>query len=745
MTTETKAAESELTLAIEGMTCASCVRTVEGALEKVTGVSDASVNLANETARVRFAQGSVAVPELVKAVKAAGYGAREREAGSEERERVARLAELARTRRRLIVSLVLASAAMVVSMAPHVISGIEHADWRAYLLFALATPVQFYAGWPFYRTALAAARHRQTNMSTLVVVGTTAAYGVSVAATFVPSVFFAARLEPHQFLYYETSAVIIALVLLGRYLEARARAHTSDAIKKLVQLGAKTARVRRKGGEEVEIPITDVKVGDVVIVRPGEKIAVDGMIIAGSSAVNESMITGESIPVEKTTGSEVIGGTLNTTGAFRFRAMRVGEQTVLAQIIRLVEDAQASKAPIQRLADTVSSYFVPAVFAVATLTALAWLLFGPEPRLTYALTAFVAVLIIACPCAMGLATPTAIMVGTGRGAEHGILIKSAEALERAGKVRAIVLDKTGTLTEGKPHVTDVVPLDGLGEAELLQLAATAERQSEHPLAQAIVDAALTRGVTLGDPDHFEALSGHGVRAVVAGHEVLVGSARHVGADGAGSDLAAQGKTTVHVARDGQAMGVIGIADTIRPSAREAITQLRRLGLEVVMMTGDNERTAAAIAAQAGIERFFAGVLPDAKAGYVKQLQGEGKRVAMIGDGINDAPALAQADLGIAIGSGTDVAIETGDIVIIGGDLRAVPRAIGLSRKTVRTIWQNLFWAFAYNVALIPLAAGVFYPFTGWLLAPTFAAGAMALSSVTVVTNSLRLRSARIAP
>jgi P-type Cu+ transporter len=745
VTVATSDRKEELTLAIEGMTCASCVRTVEGALAKVPGVSDASVNLATETARVRFTETAVALPELVKAVKAAGYGAREREAGSEEREQAARLAELDRTRRRLIVALVLGGAAMVLSMAPHLIGGIEHADWRTYLLFLLATPVQFYAGWPFYRTAFAAARHGQTNMSTLVVVGTTAAYAISVAATFFPNVFFAARLEPHQFLYYETSAVIIALVLLGRYLEARARAHTSDAIKKLVQLGAKTARVRRKGGEEVEIPVAEVVVGDVVIVRPGEKIAVDGLIIAGSSAVNESMVTGESIPVEKSAGSEVIGGTLNTSGAFRFRAMRVGEQTMLAQIIRLVEDAQASKAPIQRLADTVSSYFVPAVFGVAALTALAWLLFGPEPRLTYALTAFVAVLIIACPCAMGLATPTAIMVGTGRGAEHGILIKSAEALERAGKLRAIILDKTGTLTEGKPLVTDVLPMDGLGDAELLGLAATAERQSEHPLAQAIVDAAMARGLTLGDAERFEALSGHGVRATVAGHEVLVGSARHVGANGAGDALAAQGKTIVHVARDGQPVGVIGIADTIRPSAREAVAQLGRLGLEVVMMTGDNERTAAAIAAQAGIKRFFAGVLPEAKADYVKRLQNEGKRVAMVGDGVNDAPALAQADLGIAIGSGSDVAIEAGDIVIIGGDLRGVAKAIALSRKTVRTIWQNLFWAFAYNVGLIPLAAGVFYPFTGWLLAPTLAAGAMALSSVTVVTNSLRLRRAGIAP
>jgi len=733
----------ELTLAIQGMTCASCVRTVETALGKVPGVSDASVNLATETAKVRLSA-EVAPADLMKAVRAVGYGARERVKGDEDRERAERLAELASTRRRLVVSLVLGSAAMVLSMSAHFVAGLEHADWRAYALFALATPVQLYGGWPFYRAAIAGARHRQMNMSTLVVVGTTAAYAISVMATFFGGFFFAARLEPHMFLYYETSAVIIALVLLGRYLEARARAHTSDAIKKLARLGAKTARVRRPGGEEVEIPIADVKVGDVVIVRPGEKIPVDGMVVAGSSSVNESMITGESIPVEKSAGAEVIGGTLNTTGALRFRATRVGDETVLAQIIRLVEDAQASKAPIQRLADTVASYFVPAVFAVAALTAVAWLVLGPEPRATYAITAFIAVLIIACPCAMGLATPTAIMVGTGRGAEQGILIKSAEALERAGKVRVVVMDKTGTLTEGKPTMTDVIALDGMDETRLLELAASAESQSEHPLAGAIVDAARSRGVMVREPSRFESTAGAGVLAVVDGHEVRVGSARHAGANGAGDDLAAQGKTTVHVTLDGRPVGVIAIADVIRPSAHDAVAALHRLGLEVVMLTGDNERTAAAIARQAGIDRFFAQVLPGEKAEHVRRLQAERRAVAMVGDGINDAPALAQADLGIAIGSGTDVAIEAGDIVIIGGDLRAAPRAIALSRRTVRTIWQNLFWAFAYNVLLIPLAAGVFYPFTGWLLAPTLAAGAMALSSVTVVTNSLRLRQARIA-
>jgi Cu+-exporting ATPase len=734
--------DEELTLTIEGMTCASCVRTVETALQKVPGVERADVNLATETARVRLDPSRADLPRLVDAVKAQGYGARLREPG-EDSEREARQAALVRTRRRFIVAAVLGAMAMVLAMADLVVPALQHADWRAYLLFALATPVQFYSGWPFYVGAISAARHRQTNMNTLIAVGTTAAYGISVVATFFPGLFFAARLEPHLYLYYETAAVIIALVLLGRYIEARARAHTSDAIKKLMQLGAKTARVRRKGGEEVEIPIADVQAGDVVIVRPGEKIAVDGLIIAGSSALNESMITGESLPVEKKPGDEVIGGTLNTSGAFRFRATRVGEQTVLAQIIRLVEEAQASKAPIQRLADLVASYFVPAVFVVATLAGAVWFLVGPEPSFAYAVTVFIAVLIIACPCAMGLATPTAIMVGTGRGAEMGILIKSAEALERAGKVRTVVLDKTGTLTEGKPVVTDVLATNGFDERRLLELAAAAERQSEHPLAQAIVAAARERGIALRDAERFDSVSGSGVVARIDDREVRVGSPRFVNADGLGADLATQGKTTVLVAVDGEPVGVIAIADTLRPTAREGVLALKRLGLEVVMITGDNERTAAAIAAQAGVDRYFAQVLPEEKAAHVKRLQGEGRVVAVVGDGVNDAPALAQADLGVAIGSGTDVAIETGDIVLVGSDLRAVARAIALSRKTVRTIWQNLFWAFFYNVALIPLAAGVFYPFTGWLLAPIYAAAAMALSSVSVVTNSLRLRAVKI--
>ena len=725
------------------MTCASCVRTVETALANVPGVESASVNLATETARVRLDPDRAGFDQLVDAVRARGYGARRREE-AEDRELEARRAALSKLRRRFVVAAVLGALAMVVSMSHLLLPELERDQWRAYLLFALATPVQLYAGWPFYAGAVSAARHRQTNMNTLIAVGTTAAYGISVAATFFPGLFEASGLDPRRYLYYETSAVIVALVLLGRYLEARARAHTSDAIKRLVQLGAKTARVRRRSGEEVEVPIADVRVGDVVIVRPGEKIAVDGLVIAGSSAVNESMITGESIPVEKNPGAEVIGGTLNTGGAFRFRAMRVGQQTVLAQIVRLVEEAQASKAPIQRLADLVASYFVPAVFAVATLSGVAWFALGPPPSIAYAITVFIAVLIIACPCAMGLATPTAIMVGTGRGAERGILIKSAEALERAGKVRAVVLDKTGTLTEGKPLVTDVIARDGFSELELLALAGAAERLSEHPLGQAIAAAARERGIALPDPERFESQAGLGVVARIDGREILVGSPRFVPADSLGSALASQGKTTVTVVVDGQTGGVIALADTLRPTGREGVQALKRLGLEVVMVTGDNERTARAIAVQAGVDRYFADVLPGEKAALVGDMQREGKVVAMVGDGVNDAPALAQADLGIAIGAGTDVAIETGDIVLMGTDLRSVARAIVLSRRTVRTIWQNLFWAFFYNVALIPLAAGAFYPFTGWLLAPTLAAAAMAMSSVTVVTNSLRLRRGSLA-
>jgi Cu+-exporting ATPase len=549
--------------------------------------------------------------------------------------------------------------------------------------------------------------------------------------------------------YYETASIIIVFILLGRYLEARAKGRTSEAVRRLVGLQAKTARVIRGGGE-VDVPVEEVQVDDIVVVRPGEKIPVDGVVLEGSSAVDESMITGESMPVEKAAGAEVIGATLNKMGAFRFRATKVGRDTALAQIIRLVEEAQGTKAPIQRLADRVAAYFVPAVIAVALITAAVWLIFGPRPALTYALLNFVAVLIIACPCALGLATPTAIMVGTGRGAEAGILVRGGEALEVAHKITAVVLDKTGTLTRGAPSVTDVVAANGFDETTLLRLVGSAERASEHPIGEAIVARARDAGVTLGEASRFEAVPGQGIEAVVEGRAILAGNValmdRHgVSLDGLSAHadtLAAAGKTPMLAAIDGRAAGIIGVADTLKAHSREVVAALRRRGLRVVMLTGDNRRTAEAVAAQVGVDRVLAEVKPEDKAAQIGALQREGHVVAMVGDGINDAPALARADLGIAIGAGTDVAIESAGVVLVGDDLRGVLSAIDLSRRTMRTIRQNLFWAFAYNVALIPIAAGVLYPFTGRLLSPVLAAVAMAASSVTVVSNSLRLRTYR---
>jgi Cu+-exporting ATPase len=743
-------------LAITGMTCASCVANVESALRGVSGVKSADVNLATERASVQLDRTRADFPALVRAVERAGYGAlalsgdQKERAAVEDQERAARRAQLVSLRRRLIVAAVLGTLTMIVSMADLVIGGIQHEPWRAYLMFALATPVQLWAAAPFYVNAWGAARHRQVNMNTLIVVGTTAAYGISVVATFLPQVFFDAGLEPHQYLYYETASVIVALVLVGRFLEARARAHTSDAIRGLLALGAKSARVRRPGGLEEDVPIDQLQVGDVIIVRPGETIATDGLVIAGDSAVDEAMLTGESIPVEKGAGDDVAGGTLNTSGTLRFRATRVGADTALAQIVRLVEEAQGSKAPIQRLVDRVASVFVPLVFAVATAAAIVWWIYGPEPHFAYAVTAFIAVLIIACPCALGLATPTAIMVGTGRGATRGILIKNAQALEMAQKIDVVAFDKTGTLTVGRPEVVDWVTCADIGEDEALRLIASAELRSEHPLAAAVVEHARAKGLELREPESFEAIAGSGVHAVVDGHDIWVGNAalaRAHGFAGLGDGMLAhhqaEGRTTLVATIDGQPGAVLAAADVPKAAAADAIKEIKALGARTLLISGDTQLTALAIAKKLGIDDVRAEVWPEQKAKIVAELQEQGHRVAMVGDGVNDAPALARADLGIAIGSGTDVAIATAEIVLIGGDPRGVPRALRLARRTVTTIRQNLFWAFFYNVALIPLAAGALYPFTGWLLSPVLAAAAMAVSSVTVVTNSLRLRTAKI--
>ncbi len=735
---------------VSGMTCASCVARVEEALSGVPGVVSANVNLASEKATVEYVDGTD-VAEMRRAVEEAGYGLGS-EAATLEDVTTASQREIQGLRNRFIFALVLAVVIMVLSMGPDF-------PWKPYLLWALATPVQFWTGWRFYKGMWGALKHRTADMNTLIAVGTSAAYFYSMVAVLAPSLFAAADIEPG--LYFDTSSMIIALILLGRFLESRAKGQTSEAIKRLIGLKPKVAIVIRDG-KETEISVEDVQVGDLILVRPGERIPVDGIVRQGYSSIDESMITGESIPVDKKIGDTVIGGTINRMGSFQFKATRVGKDTTLARIVRLVEEAQGSKAPIQRLADIIASYFVPAVIGIAIVTFIVWFFLGPPPSLTYALLNFIAVLIIACPCALGLATPTAIIVGTGKGAENGVLIRSGESLERAHKINSVLLDKTGTLTRGEPKVTDVVAVSSTSEDEVLRLAASVEHDSEHPLAAAIVKAFSEKNLKLLKVLDFKAMPGHGVEAVVEGKQLLLGNLalmreRNFSLNGMQKEaerLLGQGKTVLFLGVDRRVAGIIGLADTIKPNAREAVEALHRLNAEVVMITGDNRRTAEAIAHEAGIDRVLAEVLPENKAKEVKRLQDEGKVVAMVGDGINDAPALAQADVGIAIGTGTDVAMETGDITLISGDLDGIVTAISLSKRTMSTIKQNLFWAFAYNTALIPVAAGVLYLVFGYtgvpsglhfvfgdygFLNPMLAALAMAASSITVVSNSLRLR------
>jgi P-type Cu+ transporter len=746
---------TEIALPIVGMTCASCVHRIERFLDRTPGVESASVNLATEVATIRYDAAVAGPTDLVGAIEAAGYEVRTRTSepdatashGMFDETVDADAADRAREQRttliQALVSIGTALAIMVVMFWPQTAIAME--DINRLVLWP-ATFIQFWAGGRFYRAAWRAARHGGVTMDTLVAVGTTAAWAYSVVVTMAPEAIHQAGLHPET--YFDSSTIIIGLILFGRWLEGRAKGQTTGAIRRLIGLQATSARVVR-GRDEVDIPLADVQVGDLLRVRPGDKVPVDGLVVDGASTIDESMLTGEPMPVAKTAGDEVIGATLNTTGSFVMRATRVGRETALAQIVDLVQRAQGSKAPIQRLADRISEVFVPLVLLVASAGFVVWFVLGPEPRLTLALSAFITTVIIACPCAMGLATPTAIMVGTGKGAEAGILIRGGAALEGAHRVDTVVFDKTGTLTMGKPTVATI---DAIGRWEggpLLDLVASLEARSEHPLGAAIVARARRDELGFRSVDAFEAIAGGGVRGVVDGHDVLVGTTRLLDAHGVDThaltaladSAASDGGTVIHVAIDGEAAGCLTIVDPVKPEAATAVRSLGDLGVEVWLVTGDQRRTAAAVARAVGIpdERVLAEVLPGDKAAMVARLQADGRIVAMVGDGINDAPALAQADLGVAIGTGTDVAIEASDVTLIGGDPRLVASAIDLSGRTMTVIRQNLFWAFAYNIVLIPIALGVLYPSFGILISPALAAGAMALSSVSVVMNSLRLR------
>ena len=744
-------------IAIEGMTCASCVGRVERALKEVPGVTQAVVNLATEKATV---QGKADTAALIAAIAAAGYDAKllvtTSAAGTAEDDERAekKAAEYRELKRDLTIAAVLTLPVFLLEMGSHVIPGVHdliartigmQASW--YVQFALTTIVLFVPGIRFYEKGLPALRRLTPDMNSLVAVGTLAAYGYSLVATFSPGFLPPGTIN----VYYEAAAVIVTLILLGRLLEARAKGRTSEAIKRLVGMQAKTARVRRDG-KVVEVAIDAVLSGDVVEVRPGERIPVDGEVVEGESYVDESMITGEPIPVGKKSGSEVVAGTVNQKGAFAIRATAVGGNTVLSQIIRMVEEAQGSKLPIQAMVDKVTMYFVPVVFGVAALTFAAWLYFGPSPALTFALVNAVAVLIIACPCAMGLATPTSIMVGTGRGAELGVLFRKGEALQLLKDARVVAVDKTGTLTEGKPALTDLELSAGFDRAQVLAMVAAVEARSEHPIARAIVEAAEAEGLTLPTIADFDSVTGFGVKAMVNDQRVEIGADRYMtelGLDvsnfaSVAERLGNEGKSPLYAAIGGKLAAIIAVADPIKPTTPAAIKAMHDLGLKVAMITGDNKRTAQAIAARLGIDEVVAEVLPDGKVEAVRRLKAEHGKVAFVGDGINDAPALAEADVGLAIGTGTDIAIEAADVVLMSGSLQGVPNAIALSKATIGNIRQNLFWAFVYNAALIPVAAGLLYPSYGILLSPVFAAGAMALSSVFVLGNALRLKTFKVA-
>ncbi len=738
-----------VTLPITGMTCAACARHIEQKLQSTEGVNRAAVNFASAKATVGYNPKAINVGGLIEAVQEAGYGAMDPQAA--ETVESVHEEEIYTLKRKFIIAAVLSLPVLVIAMSHGRIAALNFAGVN-WLQLALTTPVVFYSGWQFYRGAWTALRNRFADMNTLIATGTGAAYLYSAAATIFPNFFVTHANGDHSAMqvpvYYEAAAVIIALLLLGKLLEARATGRASEAIRRLMSLQAKTARVVRNG-TEIDVPVESVMVGDTVIVRPGEKIAVDGVILEGASAIDEAMLTGESLPVDKHKGDEVFGATINKTGSFTFRATKIGRDTALQQIVRLVEEAQGTKAPIQRLADVVSGIFTPIVIGIAVVTFIVWFAISPpETRLALALMNFVSVLIIACPCALGLATPTAIMVGTGKGAENGVLIKSGESLETAHKIQIIVMDKTGTITEGKPALIDVVAVGEMSQDELLRLAASAERRSEHPLGEAIVKAANERGLQLTDVIDFKAVAGHGIAARIDERPLLIGNEKLMHENSVAIDaiktqaeeLTVKGKTLMFMAIDGKLAGLFALADEIKPEAQTAIAALQLMGIEVVMITGDNHRAAEAVAHHVGIKKVLAEVLPEAKAAEIKRLQENGRIVAMVGDGINDAPALAAANVGIAIGTGTDVAIEASNITLLRGDLRGVVRAIALSKATIRTIRQNLFWAFIYNAIGIPIAAGLLYPLTGWLLSPVIASTAMALSSVSVVTNSLRLRS-----